>query len=121
MSPPTSYDGSAFRLSRRHLLATATPLSSLPLVVVSKGQPFGIPAEALGFDPAALETAWAAAQEGLAGLLPDAPLVVAERSAHYVQLEQPELVIGAIRRVVAAVRDPSTWASEAARSTARIP
>jgi len=89
--------------------ADATPLRRLPLAVVSKGQPFGVPAEALGFDPAVLESAWGAAQDGLAGLVPDARHVVATASSHYVQLEQPELVIDAVLAVVEAVRDPSTW------------
>ena len=91
--------------------AEATPLHQMPLAVVSKGQPFGITLEALGFDPAVLEVAWGAAQDGLAALLPDARHLIATRSSHYVQLEQPELVSGAILVVVEAVRDPGTWAT----------
>jgi pimeloyl-ACP methyl ester carboxylesterase len=91
--------------------AAATPLARIPLAVVSKGQPFGMPAEVLGFDPAALESAWVAAQDGLAALLPDARHLTATESSHYVQLEQPDLVIAAIGQVVEAVRDPRTWAT----------
>jgi pimeloyl-ACP methyl ester carboxylesterase len=91
--------------------AEATPLGRMPLAVVSKGRPFGISAEALGFEPAALESAWDAAQAGLARLSPDARHVTAGESSHYVQLEQPDLVIAAIGQVVAAVRDPRTWAT----------
>lgn len=87
------------------LAADSTPLGQMPLVVVSKGQPFGISAEALGFEPAALETAWDAAQDGLAGLLPNAQHITATDSSHYIQLEQPDLVIAAIMQVVDAVRN----------------
>ncbi len=87
--------------------AAATPLPSIPLIVISKGQPFGLPAEALGFDPDALESAWGAAQDGLAGLLPDALHLSASDSGHYVQLEQPDLVSDAVQQVVAKVREPS--------------
>ena len=84
--------------------ATARPLRALPLAVVSKGEPFGIPAADLGFAPDALDRAWSGAQGDLAALVPHARHVVAAESAHYVQLQQPELVIAAIREVVEAVR-----------------
>jgi hypothetical protein len=40
--------------------------------------------------------------------------VIAHESEHYIQLQQPELVIEAVREVVAAVRDPASWATPAA-------
>ena len=61
-----------------------------------------------------LETAWNTAQEQLASLVTGGRFVVAEESAHYVQLQQPDLVITAIQQVVDAVRDPSTWATPTA-------
>jgi pimeloyl-ACP methyl ester carboxylesterase len=94
--------------------AAAHPLPAIPLVVLAHGQPFGVPAEGLGFPPEVLETAWNTAQEQLAMLVPDGRFVVAEESAHYVQLQQPDLVITAIQQVVDAVRDPSTWATPTA-------
>jgi pimeloyl-ACP methyl ester carboxylesterase len=84
--------------------AAAHPLRPMPLIVLSHGQPFGVPASALGFPPAALEQAWAKAQEELAALVPHARHVIATRSSHYIQLQQPELVIDAVRQVVEAVR-----------------
>jgi hypothetical protein len=89
--------------------AVARPLPPMPLAVLAKGQPFGIPAEALGFDPEALDRAWATAQGQLATLAPRARHAVATESAHYIQLQQPALVTEAIRQVVAGVRDPDTW------------
>jgi pimeloyl-ACP methyl ester carboxylesterase len=88
-------------------MRAAHPLGPIPLVVIAHGQPFGLQAEDLGFPPEALEKAWRAAQEGLASLSPRGRFEVAEESAHYVQLQQPDLVIAAIRQVVEAVHDPA--------------
>jgi pimeloyl-ACP methyl ester carboxylesterase len=52
---------------------------------------------------------------------PGARLVVAAESGHYVQLDQPELVVDAIRQVVEAARDPAAWASPAAGPAAATP
>ncbi|MGD9891960.1 MAG: alpha/beta fold hydrolase [Dehalococcoidia bacterium] len=89
--------------------AAARPLPPMPLAVLSHGQPFGLSEEALGFSPDALEEAWSAAQHELAALVPDTDHVIATDGSHYIQLEEPELVIDAIRAVVDAVRDPASW------------
>ena len=52
-------------------------------------------------------------QDDLAQLVPDAKHVIATESGHNIHQDQPELVIEAIRAVVDAVRNPSTWASAA--------
>jgi pimeloyl-ACP methyl ester carboxylesterase len=89
--------------------AAASPLRPMPLAVLAKAHPFGVPEDQLGFSPAALDAAWRAAQEQLATLALHARSVVATESAHYIQLQQPALVIEAIRQVVAGVRHPDTW------------
>jgi pimeloyl-ACP methyl ester carboxylesterase len=98
--------------------ATAvSPLRPLPLVVLSRGQVMQMPADLPGgLTGEGLEQAWIAEQDRLADLLPDARHVIAHESEHYVQLQQPELVIAAVREVVAAVRDPANWATPAAGS-----
>ena len=96
----------------------AQPLPPLPLAVLARGQPYGLTEEALGFPPEVFEEAWRASQERLSRLTPDARLVVAAESAHYIQLQQPELVIAAVRRVVDAVRDPVSWGGPAASPAA---
>ncbi len=93
----------------------SSPLPRIPVAIVSKGLPFGISAEVLGFDPEILERAWSDAQEGLAGLVPGARHIVADQSSHYVQLEQPELVSDAILGVLEAVRDSGDGTSSIAR------
>jgi pimeloyl-ACP methyl ester carboxylesterase len=67
-----------------------TTLSPLPLVVIAAaGNMRDVPG-------------WSEAQQGLAGLSTAGELVVAEHSQHYVQLEEPGLVIDSVRRILAA-------------------
>jgi pimeloyl-ACP methyl ester carboxylesterase len=90
--------------------AAATPLRPMPLAVLSRGQPFELPPDLpAGFSAEALEQAWLAAQADLPRLVPDARFSIAGQSGHNIHQEQPELVIEAIRQVVAGVRDPDTW------------
>lgn len=86
--------------------AMASPLRPMPLIVLTHGQSWEWPA---GYPVAALEALWPPLQQHLASLVPDARLIVAEESGHFIQLQQPGLVIDAICQVVDAVRDPSTW------------
>jgi pimeloyl-ACP methyl ester carboxylesterase len=90
------------------MAAMDTPLRPMPLVVLTHGVPWDFPAD---YPADALEKVWLPLQQELASLVPDARLVIAERSQHYIQLTEPELVIEAIRQVVEAVRDPSDWAT----------
>ena len=88
----------------------ARPLRpTLPLAVLSHGLPAELPPGAPpGFpDAATLERASRTAQNELGGLLPYARHVIAQRSGHYIQNAQPELVIDAVRRVLGMVR-PAT-------------
>ena len=89
--------------------AASQPLPDLPVAVLAAGQGFGISAAELGFTPAALDRAWRATQERLARLVPRARYTVATGSAHYIQLQQPALVIEAIHQVLAGVRAPDSW------------
>ena len=90
--------------------AAATPLEVMPLFVLSRAKPVALPPNApASFSQAAFETAWRQGQDRLASLLPDARHVIATKSDHYIQIEQPDLVIDAVRQVVTAVRDPGTW------------
>lgn len=90
--------------------AVAAPLGATPLIVLSRGQAMAMPADLPGgLSGEMLEQAWQNAQAELATLLPDARHVIATESEHYIQLEQPELVIDTVRAVVDAVRDPASW------------
>lgn len=90
--------------------AARQPLQPVPLVVISRTKPVALPPDVPpAFSPEAFERAWRQGQDRLAALLPDARHVFAEKSDHYIQIEQPALVIDAIRDVVEAVRDPASW------------
>jgi pimeloyl-ACP methyl ester carboxylesterase len=97
--------------------AAAHPLPTLPMVVLSRGRAqidAGSPEVQAAFPPGfpidAIELAWQAGQADLAELVPGTRWVIATESAHWIQVDQPGLVIEAIRQVVDAVRDPETWA-----------
>ncbi len=72
-------------------------LGTKPLVVLRHGIPFPGPA-------AVLEDGWEAGQERLAAMSTHGELVLAAKSNHMIQSDEPELVINAIRRVLAASR-----------------
>jgi pimeloyl-ACP methyl ester carboxylesterase len=91
------------------------PLRPMPLFVLAHGIPFGdaIP----GWPSEKMEAIVTELQEDLAARVPHSRLAVAAESGHNIHQDQPELVIDAVRQVVAAVRDPSTWtAAEASPS-----
>jgi len=91
--------------------AAAQPLRPMPLVVLTQGQPFDLsPWQPLPADfPGALNKAWHIGQDALATLAPNARHKVATKSSHYIQVQEPQLVIDAIKQVVDAVRNPSRW------------
>ena len=82
-------------LRQRGALGT---LGRLPLAVIAHGQPFpGM------FAP--LEEGFRASQERQAALSSNSVLIVAERANHNINMDAPEIVVEAIRRVVLAARD----------------
>lgn len=91
----------------------ASPLRPMPLAVLAHGRSFGAdtPPGAMspGFPWDALEQVTRDLYIELAATVPGGRLIVAEESGHYIQLEQPDLVIQTVREVVEAVRDPTTW------------
>ncbi|HET9661044.1 MAG TPA: alpha/beta hydrolase [Thermomicrobiales bacterium] len=93
-------------------LRETAPLGDIPLAVLAHGVPFEIDTVPDGFTSAAeLEDFLTKANEQQATLAPDSRYWVGETSGHYIQQDQPELVIEAIRQVVTGVREPDTWSS----------
>jgi pimeloyl-ACP methyl ester carboxylesterase len=86
------------------------PVRPMPLAVLSHGIPFAAPFP--GWPSETMEGLMLARQDDLAQLVPNARHLVATESGHDIHQHQPELVIDAIREVVEAVRDPSTWTAD---------
>jgi pimeloyl-ACP methyl ester carboxylesterase len=102
--PPVQVDAELMDICRaeaqtRAALATH-PLRRMPLAVITHG--------GLHFPPGSPEDAqerlWRQLQNELAAQQPGSTHVIATRSGHDIQHEQPELVLAQLRRVVAAVR-----------------
>jgi pimeloyl-ACP methyl ester carboxylesterase len=89
--------------------AAAQPLRPIPLFVLTAGQPFDLSQlQSLPADfPAAFNKAWHTGQDALATLAPNAKHIIATKSGHYIQGQEPQLVIDAIKQVVEAVRNRS--------------
>lgn len=73
-------------------------LGDRPVAVITHGQAFPPP-----FD--VLEVGWEDGQRRLAALSTDSEIIVAGKSNHMIQSDEPDLVVDAIRRVHAAARD----------------
>ncbi len=76
----------------------AGSLGSLPVIVITHGQPFPGPF-------AVLEKNWSDGQARLASLSTDSVLMVAKESNHMIQQDEPALVVDAIRRMHEAVKN----------------
>jgi pimeloyl-ACP methyl ester carboxylesterase len=77
----------------------APPLPRIPLAVISKTEPFGTAPGTPKALMAKVETAWPKAQDELVNLMPQTPHILATGSDHYVQIHDPDLVIGAIHLI----------------------
>jgi pimeloyl-ACP methyl ester carboxylesterase len=75
----------------------AGELNNMPVFVLAHGIPFPGPA-------AGLEDGWTSGMESNATLSRNSRLVVAKNSNHMIHLDQPELVVNAVRSVLDAVR-----------------
>jgi pimeloyl-ACP methyl ester carboxylesterase len=87
----------------------ASPLRPMPLAVLAHGKPFALPADAQGLTVEEVEGYIRAANEEKVALVPKARYTVASESGHDIHQDQPELVVEAIRQVVAGVRSPAAW------------
>jgi pimeloyl-ACP methyl ester carboxylesterase len=99
---PDPQEGFAWVPSAAQVRASGT-LGALPLVVVTRGRS-PLPATIPAGTRAHLEDVWQTLQAELAGLSTQSEHVVARQSGHFIQLDQPQLVIAAIQQVVDAAR-----------------
>ena len=75
----------------------AAPLPDVPFTVLRHGTVLQHPA---GWPVAAVEQAWREAQEALAKSTPQGKVIVAQNGGHFIQVDQPQLVIASIKEVV---------------------
>lgn len=80
-----------------------TGLDNLPLVVISRGLAEPLPGVSAS-DNQQYEESWQAMQAELVRLSSNSRQVIAKQSGHYIQLAEPQLVINAIRQMVAEIR-----------------
>ena len=79
----------------------APPLSGIPLVVLTKTEPFGgLPPNPVGFTADDLNSIWRTASADLVALAPQTPQIFAAGSDHYIHVHQPDLVARATDLVV---------------------
>jgi pimeloyl-ACP methyl ester carboxylesterase len=101
-------------------MRAAPPLRPIPLIVLSADRPWGPQVPSMiksGVLPADIppdagyvtDAAQKKAQDRLAKLVPNAKHITNTDSGHDIHKDQPQLVIDAIRKVVDAVRNPSSW------------
>jgi pimeloyl-ACP methyl ester carboxylesterase len=101
-------------------LRAALPLRPLPLIVLSADRPWGpqvpsmiasgvVSADVPPDSGYITDAAQKQAQARLARLVPKAKHIANTKSGHDIHKEQPKLVIDAIREVVEAVRNSSSW------------
>lgn len=107
------YRSAAYRTVRDELFvideslkqaADATLPEGLPLAVVTAGKPQRLP----GVDDAEFLATWHELQTELAALSSHSRQYIAARSGHYVQIDDPDLVVRAIRDIVDVARSPGT-------------
>jgi pimeloyl-ACP methyl ester carboxylesterase len=84
----------------RNRLDSFGTLDELPITVITHGQPFPAPFSVV-------EKYWSEGQKRLAALSSNSELIVAAKSNHMIQQDEPELVVGSIRRMVLATHGRS--------------
>lgn len=82
-----------------HVKQIRVPLGDIPVVILSHGRlvDAGVP-EGLEEE---VEAAWQAMQVDLLGISTDSDLRIADQSGHNIHVEQPQLVIEAVREILA--------------------
>lgn len=81
-----------------------TSFENLPLIVLSRGHWDAIPLLS-DADNQRLWKVWQEMQSELVALSSESKQIIAEQSGHHIQLDQPDLVIDAVRETVDAIRN----------------
>ena len=87
--------------------AATGPLGSMPLIVLSQdpdAPQYDLPEDLVK----PTNEAWQQMQKELAQLSARGSQVIAKNSGHYIQIDRPDLVVDAVRKVVDQIRQPAT-------------
>jgi pimeloyl-ACP methyl ester carboxylesterase len=76
----------------------------IPTVILVRGLSVELPASAPPNFGEALEAAWRKSEDEMAAAIPHIKLVTAKKGGHYIQWDEPELVVQAIREVAERAR-----------------
>jgi hypothetical protein len=77
-------------------VAAARAFPPVPIIVLTRTEPFAIPATVSPEQGAKLEQAWRDGASDLIALRPQTPHLVATGSDHFVQIHQPDLVVAGV-------------------------
>jgi pimeloyl-ACP methyl ester carboxylesterase len=94
------FDMSFQQITRELTNANNPPPKKIPTVILVRGLPVQLPPGAPPKFGSVLEAAWRKAENQLAVALPHLQVVIARKSGHYIQWDEPALVVQAIRKVV---------------------
>lgn len=89
-------------------LLDAPPLKELPLVVLTKTEPFPEFPDGAAMTNDDIDGVWPEAQQSLVDLLANTPQMIAHGSFHYLQVTEPDLVIDAARLAIGRIRSGET-------------
>jgi hypothetical protein len=95
-----------FRRSFRQVRRRPSPPRPIPEATITKGKGFGAPDGVAESFADLVDRAWERNQRYLASLQPGIRRFFARESGHYVQVQQPALVVKAIRRVLRKLGNP---------------
>jgi pimeloyl-ACP methyl ester carboxylesterase len=79
-------------------------MDKIPAVILVRGLHVELPASAPPNFSRVLELAWRKSEDLLAAAVPHLQFVIARKSGHYIQLDEPALVVQAIRDVARLAR-----------------
>jgi len=94
------FDMSFQQMEREMTNPNNPPPKKIPTVILVRGLKVEMSASAPAKFGAILEPAWRRSEEQMAAVVPHVQLIIAKRSGHYIQWDEPGLLVEAIRNVV---------------------
>jgi pimeloyl-ACP methyl ester carboxylesterase len=94
------FDMSLQQIERELTNPNNPPPKKIPAAILVRGLPVQLPTGAPPRFGGVLEGAWRKSEEQLAVAVPHVEIVVARKSGHYIQLDEPALVVESIRKIV---------------------